>query len=78
MPTRPLAAHAARPYISADTEPKPTMERIGASESRRHLPRLLDRAAQGASLTITRYGKPVARLALIAHDGESQRERRRS
>ena len=47
------------------------MERIGASEARRHLPRLLDRVAQGESLTITRHGKPVARLVPIAHDPES-------
>ena len=46
------------------------MKRIGASEARRHLPRLLDRAAQGESLTITRHGKPVARLVPLAHDRE--------
>ena len=46
------------------------MKRIGASEARRHLPRLLDRAAQGESLTITRHGKPVARLVPVAHDRE--------
>ena len=44
------------------------MERIGASEARRHLPRLLDRVAQGESLTITRHGKPVARLVPMPHD----------
>ena len=44
------------------------MERIGAAEVRRSLSRLLDRAAQGESLTITRYGKPVARLVPVPHD----------
>ena len=60
------------------------MQRIGASEARRHLPRLLDRAAQGESLTITRHGKPVARLVPVTHDREHAqqaaariRERRR-
>ena len=38
------------------------MERIGAYEAKTHLPRLLDRVAQGESLTITRHGKPVAKL----------------
>ena len=44
------------------------MERFGAAYARRHLPRLLDRAAQGEGLTITRYGKPVARLVPVPHD----------
>ena len=38
------------------------MEHIGACEARTHFSRLLDRVAQGESLTITRHGKPVARL----------------
>ena len=42
------------------------MDRIGASEARKHLSRLLDRVARGESLTITRYGEPVARLVPIA------------
>ena len=50
------------------------MERIGASEARRHLPRLLDRAARGESLTITRHDKPVARLVPMPHDRERARE----
>ena len=50
------------------------MKRIGASEARRHLPRLLDRAAQGESLTITRRGKPVARLVPATHDRERAQE----
>ena len=41
------------------------MDRIGASEARRHLPRLLDRVACGESLTITGYGRPVARLVPV-------------
>ena len=44
------------------------MSRIGASKARRHLPRLLDRVAQGESLTITRHGQPIARLVPVAAD----------
>ena len=44
------------------------MKRIGASDARRHLPCLLDRVAQGESLTITRHGKPVARLVPMPHN----------
>ena len=46
------------------------MKRIGTSDARRHLRRLLDRVAQGESVTITRYGKPLARLVPLTHDRE--------
>jgi len=38
------------------------METIGSFEAKTHLARLLARVAQGEEFTITRYGKPVARL----------------
>ena len=50
------------------------MDRIGTSEAKRHLPRLLDRVARGESLTITRHGKPVARLVPATHDRERARD----
>ncbi len=50
------------------------MERIGAYEAKTHLPQLLDRVAQGESLTITRHGKPVAKLVPIAGGRERARE----
>ena len=50
------------------------MKRIGASEARRHLPRLLDGVAHGESLTITRHRKPIARLVPIPHDCERAQE----
>ena len=50
------------------------MDRIGASDARRHLHRLLDRAARGESLTITRHGKPVARLLPLTGDHERPQE----
>lgn len=46
------------------------MKEVGAFEARKHLARLLDRVAQGESLTITRRGKPVARLVPVAGDHE--------
>ena len=50
------------------------MERIGASKAKTHLPQLLDRVARGESLTITRHGKPVARLVPVAGDRDRARD----
>lgn len=51
------------------------MESIGAYEAKTHLPQLLDRIARGESLTITRHGRPVARLVPIEdHDRERARQ----
>jgi prevent-host-death family protein len=38
------------------------MSEIGASEARNSLGGLLDRVVRGEEITITRHGKPVARL----------------
>lgn len=38
------------------------MEAIGAYEAKTHLPRLLAEVEEGHSVTITRHGRPVARL----------------
>ena len=46
------------------------MEMIGAYEAKTHLPKLLDRVVRGENLTITRHGKPVARLVPVATDQE--------
>ena len=35
---------------------------VGAYDAKTHLPRLLDEVEQGATVTITRHGRPVARL----------------
>ena len=51
------------------------METVGAHEAKTHLPRLLDRVARGESLTITRQGRPVARLVPV-QDDELSRSRR--
>lgn len=38
------------------------MEHVGAYEAKTHLSKLLDRVAQGESITIERHGVPVAVL----------------
>jgi prevent-host-death family protein len=38
------------------------MEVVGSFEAKTHLSRLLERVAQGEEFTITKHGKPVARL----------------
>lgn len=41
------------------------MSRVGAYEAKTHLPRLLDEVEAGASITITRNGRSVARLTPV-------------
>lgn len=48
------------------------MDRIGAYEAKTHLPRLLDRVEAGEGLTITRHGRPVARLVPIDDDDRAR------
>ena len=50
------------------------MHRIGATDTRRHLSRLLDRVARSEGLTITRHGKPVARLVPLTQDRDRANE----
>ena len=38
---------------------------IGAYEAKTHLPSLLERVARGEQFTITKHGRPVARLVPI-------------
>ena len=38
------------------------MESVGAYEAKTHLPKLLERVAEGHSITITKHGVPVAVL----------------
>ena len=42
------------------------MEIVGSFEAKTHLPQLLQRVAQGEEFTITKHGKPVARLVPAA------------
>jgi prevent-host-death family protein len=41
------------------------METVGSYEAKTHLARLLDRVEQGETFTITKNGRPVARLVPI-------------
>jgi prevent-host-death family protein len=45
------------------------MTTIGAYEAKTHLPRLLAEVERGATVTITRHGRPVARLVPISNAG---------
>ena len=48
------------------------MDTVGAYEAKTHLSRLLDRVAAGETMTITRRGRPVARLVPVADDEVSR------
>ena len=46
------------------------MSDVGAYEAKTHLPRLLEEVAKGRSFTITKHGRPVARLVpVVGTDG---------
>ena len=51
------------------------MENIGAYEAKTHLPKLLERVSRGESLTITRRGRPVARLVPVEDDERKRAQR---
>ena len=48
------------------------METVGAYQAKTHLPRLLERVRQGESVTITKHGRPVARLVPVVVDDEDR------
>lgn len=50
------------------------MRKIGVHEAQTHLPKILDRVARGESLTITRYGRPVARLVPAENEDRQRAE----
>jgi prevent-host-death family protein len=50
------------------------MRTIGSYEAKTHLPRLLDEVAQGETITITKKGKPVARLVPADNPEDRRRE----
>ena len=41
------------------------METVGSFDAKTHLPQLLERVAKGEEFTITKHGKPVARLVPV-------------
>ena len=42
------------------------MENVGSFDAKTHLAQLLERVAKGEEFTITKHGKPVARLVPVA------------
>jgi prevent-host-death family protein len=42
------------------------MEYVGSFEAKTHLPQLLERVAKGEEFTITKHGRPVARLVPVS------------
>ena len=42
------------------------MENVGSFAAKTHLPQLLERVARGEEFTITKHGKPIARLVPAA------------
>jgi prevent-host-death family protein len=48
---------------------------IGVYQAKTHLPALLERVARGEQITITKHGKPMARLVPVA---KPDMERRRA
>ena len=52
------------------------MTEVGAFEAKTHLAHLLDQAERGETVTITRHGRPVARL--VPASGSTCDERRRA
>ena len=41
------------------------MKKVGVYEAKTQLPRLLDEVEQGETITITRHGRPIARVVPI-------------
>lgn len=46
---------------------------VGAYEAKTHLPALLERVAGGEEITITKHGKPIARLVPVEHPSIERR-----
>jgi prevent-host-death family protein len=48
-------------------------DEIGAYAAKTHLPALLERVARGERFTITKHGRPIARLVPIERAGPDRR-----
>ena len=42
------------------------MSKVGSYEAKAHLPRMLEKVAQGEKITITKHGVPVAELVPVS------------
>ncbi len=52
------------------------METVGAFEAKTHLSELLQRVEAGSTITITRHGKPVARLVPVSDAVDDTQQKR--
>ena len=50
------------------------MKTVGTYEAKTHLPSLLTQVERGESITITKRGKPIARLVPVAHERKDVRQ----
>ncbi len=50
------------------------MKQVGVYEAKTHLPRLLDEVERGDTVTITRHGRPVAKLVPVDVDRQRIKE----
>jgi prevent-host-death family protein len=50
------------------------MKQVGVYEAKTHLPRLLDEVEQGETITITRHGRPIARVVPVRGRQRSVKE----
>lgn len=50
------------------------MRQVGVYDAKTQLPRLLEDVERGETITITRHGKPVARLVPVRSSGRSAEE----
>jgi prevent-host-death family protein len=50
------------------------MKTIQASEAKTHFLRILDKVARGESVTVTRHGKPIARIVPADLSSDERRE----
>jgi prevent-host-death family protein len=46
---------------------------VGAYEAKTHLPALLERVADGEEITITKHGKPIARIVPVERPSVERR-----
>ncbi len=47
------------------------MKRVGSNEAKTHLPRLLVRVQKGETITITKHGRPIAKIVPAADAKQS-------
>ena len=51
------------------------MRSVGTFEAKTHFSALLEQVAQGEEITITRHGKPIARIVPVGAVGDGRLER---